>query len=275
MVSAVTRFLQKYPVPLSELLLAPVVFRENLPQLAQSPLVTASGMRDLAMFAGHADGTVRTAMSRLRSTRVVRTSTDARGVTTYRLAAFENAISQNVRARPSRGDGLLLAIFSFEAEDVRERKVVREALRLVGFQKLAQNVYINGQIDTSELERLFEREGLAQHVYFFRCNELDDPKLQKRLLATFDVAARTKQLQAFEEDLRSWLTEPGLDAQTFARRLLYAGPVHYRITFAEEPPVPARLLPKNYPLSRLERLIPTLVEKRATAVRAWFERHDS
>lgn len=28
-----TRFLQKYPVPLSELLLAPVVFRENLEAL--------------------------------------------------------------------------------------------------------------------------------------------------------------------------------------------------------------------------------------------------
>ena len=270
-----TRFFEKYPVPLSELLLAPVVFRENLKVLSKSPLVTAAGMKDLALFAGHADGTVRTAMSRLRSTGNVKTSVDARGVTHYQLAAFPSAIGQNVLARPGRHDGLLLAVFSFEAEDVRERQVVREALRLQGFQKLAQNVYINGQIDTAELERLFEREGVAEHVYFFRCNELDDPKLQKRLLATFDVSARSEQLKTFEADLRAWLTEPRLDAATFARRLLYAGPVHYRITFAEEPPVPARLLPKNYPLTKLEALIPTVVEKRADALRAWFDRNDT
>ena len=65
------RFETRYPVPLNELLLAPVVFRENLPALQGLPFASAQGMKDLAEFAGHSSGAIRTAMSRLRGSGLV------------------------------------------------------------------------------------------------------------------------------------------------------------------------------------------------------------
>jgi DNA-binding transcriptional regulator PaaX len=264
------RFEKKYPVPLSELLLTPVVFRFNSPELADLPHASAAGMRDLAEFAGHAPGAIRTAMSRLRASKLVETQEDERGVTRYQLAGMARSISHTVRDRPLRPEGFLLAIFSFSSEDVRERQVVREALKLHGFQKLAQNVYINGQIDTAEIEALLARERLTEHVYFFRGQQSDDPVIRKRITALFDLPKRRASLQQFHRDLLAYLAAPDLDDTTFARRFFYAGPVHYRITFIEEPPLSARFLPPDYPLEALERLLPELGSARAGALARYF-----
>lgn len=265
------RFEQKYPVPLSELLLAPLVFREGLPGLSRTPLVTARRMAELAEFGGYGDGAIRTAMSRLRASKLVETSVDPAGTTRYRLASLGRSIGSAVRDRPSRPPGFLLAIFSFASENVRERQAVREALRLYGFHKLAQNVYVNGQIDTAELEEIFEREGVSEQVYLLRCEDVEDPALRRKLTTLFDLTARKRVLTALESDLSAWLEAPKLDDATFARRFLYAGPVHYRITFNEEPPVPASYLPDGYPLDSLVGLLPRLAAARTRALLAFYQ----
>lgn len=265
------KFEQKYPVALNELLLAPIVFREGLPELASAPQVSARSMTTLAEFGGHSAGAIRTALSRLRAGGDVDTSVDARGVTRYRLAALGRSIGATVRQRPTRPDGLLLAIFSFAADDSRERQAVREALRLYGFHKLAQNVYVNGEIDTRELEEVFRREGVSEHVYLLRCHDSDDPALRRKLSSLFDLEARKRVLAAFREDLSAWLEAPKLDDASFARRFLYSGPVHYRLTFTEEPPVPASWLPSGYSLDEVRALLPRLAKARARALVRFFE----
>lgn len=260
------RFETRYPLPLNELLLAPVVFRASLPELQGAPPATAAGMKDLAVFAGHASGAIRTAMSRLRGSGLVEVTGGG-----YRLAGMARSLSQVVLAKPTRPDGFLLAVFSFTADDVRERQVVRDALRLHGFQKLAQNAYLNGQVDTSALEAVLDEEGLSDHVFLFRCADLDDPKLRRKLTALFDLPKRAKALSQFHDDLVAYLEAPKLDDATFARRFLYAGPVHYRITFTEEPPLPARYLPEGYPIDRLVAAMPRIAKARAKALARYYE----
>ncbi|MEQ1503790.1 MAG: hypothetical protein ABMB14_16235 [Myxococcota bacterium] len=262
-------FLARHPVPLAELLLAPVIFRDGLPALAEVPEVSGSGMRDLAAFAGHSPGAIRTAMSRLRASGLVAPFEDPAGVTRYRTGALSRSVSRAVRAE--RPDGFVLAVFSFVTEQVRERQVVREALKLHGFQKLAQNVYIHGRIDTIELEAVLREEGLDEHVWLFRVPEADDPALRRKLTALFDLTSRAAQLRAFDLDLVQFL-DPGLDDDSFARRLLYAGPVHYRITWLDEPPLPASYLPPDYPLAEVRGRMTALAAARAQALIAYFRR---
>lgn len=264
-------FLQRHPVPLSELLVSPVVLRA-MPELAQAPLVSRSGMRDLALFAGFAPGAIRTAMSRLRSSGAVEPVVDERGTTRYRASALTRSITHTVLARQRRPRGFLLAVFSFTADAVRERQVVRDALKLHGFQKLAQNVYINGQIDTSELESVLRDRGVAEHVYLFRCSEADDPVLRRKLTEVFDLAARAAALRALGRELEAFLDDPALDGDTFARRMLYAGPVYYGATFLQEPPLPASYLPDDYPLDAVVEQMTQRAIRRAPELLDYYRR---
>ena len=266
-------FEQKYPVALNALLLAPIVFREDLPQLAGAPLVSARAMADLASFAGHSDGAIRTALSRLRSSKALETSVDDGGVTRYHLAPLGRSIAATVRGRPSRPDGLLLAIFSFTSDDVRERKTVREALLLHGFHKLAQNVYVNGALDTAALDELFEREGLSDNVFWFRSGEVRDERLERRLVKLFDLEARARALSTVHDDLLRYVDAPKLDPLTRARRFLYARPVHYQVSFVDEPPLPASLLPRGYLLDDVIALMPRFARTHAAALERWFHTH--
>lgn len=266
------RFEKKYPLSLNELLLAPVVFRHNLPALADLPQASAAGMRDLAEFGGFNAGAIRTAMSRLRGSGLVETFDDASGVTRYRMGGMAQSISQTVLSKGARPAGFLLAIFSFASEDVRERQVVRDALKLHGFQKLAQNVYINGQIETGPLEAVLKKAGLSEHVYLFRCADVEDPALRRKLSALFDLSKRKQVLMQFQRDLLEFLEEPRLDEAVFAQRFFYAGPVHYRITFAEEPPVPVGQLPAGYPLEKLTSVMTQIAGTRSKALARYFRR---
>jgi DNA-binding transcriptional regulator PaaX len=263
-------FEKRHPLSLNELLIAPIVFRANLPELSNQPLASAAGMRDLAEFGGFSPGAIRTAMSRLRASGMVETQEDVTGVARYRLGRMSSSIARAVTSRPARPLGFLLVVFSFAAQDARERQVVREALKLHGFQKLAQNVYINGQIDTGELEAHFQEEGLTDRVYFFRCGDQDEPALRRRLTTLFDLSKRRDALDRFGRDLLAYLEAPRLDDLTFARRFFYAGPVHYRVTFVEEPPLPASYLPPGYPMERLQALLPALAARRAAALARYF-----
>ncbi|EYF08126.1 hypothetical protein [Chondromyces apiculatus] len=265
-------FRDKYPVPLSTLLVAPVIFRENMLQLADLPFASAVGMRDLAESAGHAAGAIRTAMSRLRTSGDVEAIPDENGVMRYRMTAVQRSISLTVQGRDTRPQGFLLAIFSFASDDVRERQVVRDALKDYGFQKLAQNVYINGQIDTTELENVLKKHGLLENVYLFRCPDVEEPNLRRKLTALYDMAGRKKTLLQFHRDLLAFLEAPGLSDDDFARRFFYAGPVHYQLTFMDEPPLPASYLPADYPLEKLTSLMPALAEQRSRALRAYYRR---
>ncbi len=257
------KFLKRYPVSLQELLLTPLLMRASHPALAGVPEVSGALLQDLAGAFGHQPGAVRTALSRLRSAGAIEGPSDA-----LVPGAVGRSVSSVVLQRPQRPEGYVLAIFSFTTEATRERHLVREALKLHGFQKLAQNVYINGQVDTAGLEQVLAEQGLSGNCWLFRGSEEQDPALDRRLVEVFGVKERAEVLTRFEKELRAFLEEAG-PGPDFARRFIAATPVHHRVTFTEEPPIPRRCLPADYPLERLLGW-PLLSGARAKALKGYF-----
>ncbi len=265
-------FRRRYPLSLAELLLTPVIVRDSVPALAEAPLVTARGMRDLAEYGGHAPGAIRTALSRLRASGGVTTSVDAGGERRYRMAALSQSIRGAVQGRFERPAGFVVAVSSFATEQAAERGFVRSVLSDHGFHRLAQNVYVNGLLDTAELEELIRRRGLSDHLYVFRCGGGQDPALLRRLAGVFDLGGRARAQARVERELRAFLEAPGLPGDERARRILYAAPVHHRITFTEEPPLPAECLPPDYPLERVAAALAGAIGEHARDLVRYFRR---
>ncbi len=266
------RFRSRYPLSLQELLLAPVIFRDTSAELEDLPLASAAGMRDLATYGGHRPGAIRTALSRLRADKAIEPVPGRDGVIRYRMGALSRSISRAVQARFQRPSGFAVAVFSFATEHARGRQVMRSLLAHHGFQKLAQNVYINGQLDTAEMEKMIRRQGLSEHLFLFRCQDAEDKALRRKLARIFDLTGRARALARFEADLRAFLEEPGLPGDEIARRCFYSGPVHYRVTFAEEPPLPASCFPADYPLERLSNYLPAALQKHARELVGYFRK---
>src|SRR4030042_1558108 len=181
MKQAARSFKRRHPLSLQEIIAAPAIFHEYVPDLSGLPFPRAAVIHDLAAFAGFSPGAVRTAMSRLRAAGELESFIDEAGVT-----QSQKTISGVVRAWPERPEGFLIGVFSFRAPEEAERRAVRETLRHFGFKRFAQNTYINGMIDTAGLETEMRNAGVADRSYVFRRPQIDDPALLRRLAAVFD-----------------------------------------------------------------------------------------
>jgi DNA-binding transcriptional regulator PaaX len=265
-------FIRRHPLALQEVIATPMIFREYVPGFQGLPFPRAAIIQDLAAFAGHSPGALRTALSRLRTTGGFVSFTDPSGVTRFRLAESQRSVGGVVRAWPDRSEGFLIGVFSFRAPEEAKRRAARGILLRFGFKRIAQNTYLNGMIDTSGLEAEMRRSGVADRFYLFRCPEIDDPTLLVRLTRVFDVAGRKRALEGFRAELAAFLEEPGIDAMELGRRMFYAGPVLHRISFAEEPPIPARILPPGYTLSELRSYLDSAITARRRDIVHYYRR---
>lgn len=263
-------FVNKYPLSLKEIITTPMIFREAVPQLEGFPFPTLSAIRDLAEFAGHSYGTLRTAISRTRASGELKSFQDKNGVTRFKLTKLQKSVSNVVINWQNRPQGFTIVVFSFRKNDEKERRIVREILKYFGFKKLAQNTYINGMIDTTGMETEIEQRKLDQNLYIFRCPEVDSPGLLERLRKIFDVEKRARELSEFETDLKAFLNESSLREDEFARRVFYAGPLHYSKCFVEEPPLPASVLPEGYPLGTLQDYLNSIIRKRSREITSYY-----
>lgn len=263
-------FIRKYPLPLKEIITTPMIFREALPQFEGLPFPTLLAIRDLAEFAGHNYGALRTALSRARAAGELESFLDQNGITRFKLTKLQKSVSDVVVSWQKRPEGFTLAVFSFRKDDEKERRTTREILKYFGFKKLAQNTYINGMIDTAGLEAEMERRKLNKNLYVFHCLQVDSPALLERLRNIFDVENRTRELSEFETDLKMFLNEPSLSGDEFARRVFYAGPLHYSKCFVEEPPLPASVLPEDYPLKKLQDFFDSIIRTRGKEITTYY-----
>jgi DNA-binding transcriptional regulator PaaX len=147
-------------------------------------------MRDLALAAGHQPGAIRTAMSRLRSSGLVQVEHHRGDQARYVRGALARSVQELVASPLARPEGLTLVVYTFATEDARKRQLVRETLRLHGFQRLAQNTYISGYVDAEVLQAAFERDGIGDHVFVFQTREDLADNVQARLSALFDLPKR-------------------------------------------------------------------------------------
>lgn len=246
-------FIEAYPLLPRELVLYPVITRMMLPEMSEFAETGMPLLLDLASFAGISDGTVRTAVSRLKTTGYLVSAADAKGASRY---AFNPEKIGLIRAHMSRNlkqEGFLVAVFSFAKENEAERSAVRETLKDFGFRKLAQNTYINGWIETEGLLSAVRSMGLEKYLYLFPCRDIDDPNLLWKIGELFDIRRRIERLLKFADDYFSFVGESGLSRLETGRRMFYAGAVFWNVCMMEEPSVPARFLDASYPQSTLIR----------------------
>lgn len=263
-------FRDRYPVPLADLLMAPLLLRDGLPFLLGTPAVNGALLRDVAMASGYRDGAVRTAMSRLRTSEFIEERAAADGSPRFHLSPLAKSVQRTVADQLTPKEGYTLVVFAFATENVRERHVVREALRLHGFHRIAQNTYLGGAIDMTALDDTFVREGVADNVFAFRSRDALPENARARLAARYDLVARARALRSLQRDLRSLLDDDALADEELAHRLIYAAPVHYRVTFTDEPQLPSGVVPEDYPLQALVRLLPELAVRHAEALVRYF-----
>ncbi len=248
-------FKRKYPLQLQHILITPMIFRENVLLFRELPYPTLNGIRDLAEYAGFSYSAVRTALSRVRAKGEIDMFKDEKGKIRYSLTEIQKSVSRVVSNQKDRPEGFILAVFSFRKDDEKERYVARETLRYYGFKRLAQNTYINGLIDTKELTSAIRKYGLDKNLYIFKCPDIEEGALKDKILEIFDLKRRVLFLNQFNNDLYYFFSEENISEDECARRYLYAGPVHYLKCFVDEPPFPARFLPEDYPLNKIEGLI--------------------
>lgn len=250
MITSVTRepngFIERYPLSASEILHFPLMFPESLRKFHVPGIraATLEYLYDFTRFCGLADGTVRTALSRMKKEGTI-VSEDADGVPRYRVADFQKEIMGNVIKR-RKAKGFTVAVFSFEAEQERERSRTRELLRYAGFVRFAQNAYINVRRGDDCLRAELERAGVADHVFLFPVDRVDDRDLA-RLIDAWKVPERADFLKLFLRDVRELVEAvPAGSADSFHRVGLawVAFIVH---VFETELPLPESLLPPGYP----------------------------
>ncbi len=262
-------FLRRYPLSLRETLVSPLVFRHVVPELSDAPHPGDALLRDLARFAGHRDGAIRTALSRLRSSGELERFTDKAGRDCYHLNDWQLVVSA-VAAGEQHPDGVIVAITTFHKGQETHRKYVRQLLEYSGFQPLARNAFVNGIVDTSPVEKALEERGIRESLWLFR-SQADDPALLTRLAQVFDVGARARVLEQLRVDLEAFLGEPGIDGREFSRRIMCVGPIQYRICFQEEPPLPSAILPADYPLVAARTVLARFLELRGADLLEHFK----
>ncbi len=263
-------FVRKYPLSLKEIITTPMIFREAVPQFDGLPFPSLPAIRDLAEFSGHNYGSLRTAISRARRSGKLESFRDHNGITRFRLTKLQKSVSNVVVNWQDRPQGFTLAVFSFRKEDEKERRTVREILKYFGFKKLAQNTYINGMFNTEGLEAEIEHRKLHKNLYLFHSLQVDSPGLLDQLRKIFDVEKRALELSEFETDLKEFVNESAHAGDEFARRIFYAGPIHYSKCFVEEPPLPASVLPEGYPLIRLQNYLDNIIRIRGREILTYY-----
>jgi phenylacetic acid degradation operon negative regulatory protein len=249
-------FRKAYPLSVKGSVYNFLILRDGAPFLAGLPYPSLSTIRDFALYAGTSDSAIRTLLSRAGKAGYIRKEKDEAGTMRYRLSEPSLVLSM-VNSRQSwLPEGFIVAVFSFTVDATSERSIVRETLKNFGFKKIAQNVYLNGRIDTGPLRAAMRELGLDSHLYLFQCSELEDEVLIRRVNDLFELGERSVELAAFEAAMLAFIDcaqAEASDRDEAARRLIYAGLVFWERFKTTEPPLPAWLLPEGYRFGAIAR----------------------
>lgn len=242
----------KYGVSTNELLHFPMMFSESMKGLHVPgvPLVRLEFLYEVCGYFGISEGSVRTALSRMKKMGVVETIKTADS-TRYRVSPMQIEVMNNFTKRLKKKEkGFVIAIYSFEKHQEKERISTRTLLQYAGFVRFAQNSYINMRIDQVEFRKKLEEMGVSANVFLFNVDEVADEDLG-RMADAWKIPRRSAFLDVFFEDLKAYYTaSDGSDADVFIRQAgaWVAFVIHVHGT---EPPLPDALLPKNYAFEKI------------------------
>jgi hypothetical protein len=244
-------FIKKYPATLLELLTSPCVFRENFPMFKDLPFPGIHHMRDICEYAGYTYGALRTSLSRTIKAKKLNFFYDANKIKRYRLTPSQLNVKQVLTADIGDAQDFSVVIFSFTTNQEQQRRDARFLLQAFGFRLFAQNTYIRRKIQRQPFENSLKEYGLLDNVFLFDCSDPGTEEFKKHLFTQFEMGKMLRLTNTFYTDLNNFLTDD-LESMEYARRMLYTGPVYYRICYANEVPIPAAYFPPNYPIKKLK-----------------------
>lgn len=254
-------FIKKYPVKVQELLLSPSVFRENFPFLDCLPYPGIHHMRDICEYAGYTYGALRTALSRTIKAKGINFFYDENKMKRFRLTKNQLNVKEVVSADIGDAKDFSVVIFSFATKQEKQRRDARFLLQAFGFRLFAQNTYIRRKIQRDPFENSLKEYGLINNVFLFECLDPGTREFKKRLFTQFDMEKAIDLANAFYADLNNFLSDD-IDEMEYSRRIIYTGPVYYKICFANEVPVPETYYPENYPIKQLKIYFQSISESR-------------
>lgn len=256
-----TNLLERYPLKAHEILHFPLMFPDSLKayHAPRVPFAKLESLYDFADTCGIPKGTVRTTLSRMKRDGLIAT-TEESGVTRYRTAKLQLEAMTNFQKRKRyQAKGFVLAVYSFERDQEKERTKARELLEYFAFARFAQNSWITVGIETAQLKKSIGDAGLTDHVFLFTVEKIDKETMT-RLAACWKIPERAAFLSEFLVLLRDHLASPVDDRDAFNRIgvawLAFIIHVH-----GTEPPLPRELFPKDY---AYDEIVKTL--KRASLV---------
>lgn len=256
-----TAFIKKYPATLQELLTAPCILRENIPQLNSLPYTGIHHMRNICEYAGYTYGALRTALSRTVNSKKLNSFYDEDKIKRYKLTKNQQNVSEILSADIGNAEDFSIAVFSFSTEQEKQRRDARFLLQSFGFRLFAQNTYIRRRIRKEPFIRSLKDYGIESNVFLFDCIDPGTVEFKERLFSQFEFEKMQHITNTFYADLNSFLSED-LDAAEYSKRILYSGPVYYNICFANEVPIPESYFPKQYLIKELKLYFHSIPEHR-------------
>jgi DNA-binding transcriptional regulator PaaX len=249
-------FLEKYPVVTHEILHFPMMFPVTFKKfhIPGIPYASLNFLYRFGAFHGLSEGTVRTALSRMKKAEDI-IPVDSDDKVRYRVSALQMEAMQNVLSRKQKlRKGYVIAVYSFEKQQERERREIRTLLEYAGFIRFAQNAYINMQIDETELRKNLDAASLSGNVYLFNVDSMRDAEMAK-LAVAWRIPERALFLEEFYRDAVAFLAgTDGSDADIFNRvgTVWIAFILHVNNT---EMPLPEEMLPADYAFARIQKYL--------------------
>lgn len=249
-------FLEKYPVVTHEILHFPMMFPVTFKKLyiPGIPYASLDFLYRFGTFHGLSEGTVRTALSRMKKSEdIALVNSDDK--VRYRVSALQLEAMQNFQNRKQKlRKGYLIAVYSFEKQQEKERREIRSMLEYAGFIRFAQNAYINMQIDEIELRKNLQTAALSGNVYLFNVDTIKDDEMAK-LAVAWKIPERALFLEEFYRDMVAFVDEAdGTEADIFNRvgTAWVAYILHVNNT---ELPLPEAMLPKDYAADKIQKYL--------------------
>lgn len=179
----------------------------------------------------------------------------------YEAADLQKERMKNVLSRKKkRIPGFILAVYSFQAEQEKERALTRSLLEYTGFIRIAQNSYINSRENISELRKNLEKHKLLKHIFLFEIDKISEHELNK-LSILWDVDNKNRFLQEFFHDLKIFFKQWDGSAEDWVNRLGAAWIVYVIYVQNKEILLPPAMLPKDYPYADMEKYMKQMNKK--------------
>lgn len=247
-------FLEKYPVKTHEVIHYPLMVsdllkRYRIPGIHHASL---SFIYSFCSFFKIKEGTVRTNLTRMKKAGDITSYKEGERIR-YEAADLQKERMKNVLSRKKkRPPGFILAVYSFQAEQEKERVLARSLLEYTGFVRIAQNSYINSRENIQELKKNLEKHELMDYMFLFEIDKISHHELSKLSIA-WDVENKNKFLQEFFTDLKTFFEQWNGSAGDWVNRLGAAWIVYVMYVQNREIPLPIHMLPKDYPYAEIEK----------------------